>query len=92
VREAIRFEKAKDAADARQARLETQHPSGYAERSADSAPVKDKNAVPDKGVQDAIRFERNKDAADARQARIEGQPSDTQSSRGAADRRVIRHQ
>lgn len=80
VREAIRFERAKDAADARQARIEagrTQKsaaPTAAASTSADNERdrmMTSEDRVGDEGVQEAIRFERAKDAADARQARIE---------------------
>jgi hypothetical protein len=80
VREAIRFERAKDAADARQVRIEAGRteksavPTAAASTSADNERdrmMTSEDRVGDEGVQEAIRFERAKDAADARQARIE---------------------
>jgi hypothetical protein len=66
VAEAIRFQRAEDAAAARQARME----SGR----ADQAPAVDAKAEPreskPEGVQEAIRFQRAEDAAAARQARL----------------------
>jgi hypothetical protein len=87
VQEAIRFERAKDAADARQARIEAARPHSQVTQTKSATTA---NTVGDGGVQQAIRFERSKDAADARQARIEaGQASDT--AVGNADRRMTGH-
>jgi hypothetical protein len=73
VREAIRFERVKDSADARQARIEGQGP-------ARAAPTEAKEANPDADVQKAVAFERAKDAADARQECIEGQGTSAQAN------------
>lgn len=59
VQEAIRFQRQKDAADARQARL--------GDQTSNQAPASDE------GVQKAIAFEKAKDVADAQQARKEAQ-------------------
>jgi len=70
VREAIRFERAKDAADARQARIEAGRASQPSKTgSADRTQEPSKSEA---GVADAVRFEREKAAADARQASKEG--------------------
>ena len=88
VREAIRFERSKDAADARQARREARHPTGDAEPGARN-PREDSGLtgtrVGDPGEQEAIRFERAKDRAASKQARKEA----GKSSSGAADRQAI---
>jgi hypothetical protein len=75
VRQAVRFERSKDAAAARQAR---QEPTQEQTKSAQTMEAKSElgtatgAAVPDDGgVQAAIRFERAKQAADAQQARVE---------------------
>ena len=78
VQSAIQFERAKDAADARQARIEEQ------ERGAASVQS-------DAGVREAIRFERAKDAADARQARIEARQARSESAVGSANRSRREH-
>jgi hypothetical protein len=96
VQQAIRFERSKDAADARQASKQAAHPypMTYATK-ATAGPgrvlVPDEGPVPDSGVAAAIRFERQKDAADARQARIE-QQQQTNTAVGNADRRMTGHQ
>ena len=75
VREAIRFERAKAAADARQARIE----AGRASKPAENPGAdKQQTSKQESSVQDAIRFERAKDAADARQARSEAKSNGTQ--------------
>jgi hypothetical protein len=75
VQEAIRFERAKTAAAARQA-----------QRSSTPKP-KDTEPLENGGVQAAIRFERAKAAADARQARQEANhPSETVTSTAAIKR------
>ena len=69
VQQAIRFERSKDAAAARQARME-----GKTSRTAVPKPAAkaEGNALAaDGSVQAAIRFEQAKAAADSRQARIE---------------------
>jgi hypothetical protein len=91
VREAIRFEKAKDAAAARQARMEERQPSVPSE--AGVAAERESASVPgvrvtDSGEKEAVRFERSKEAAAARQAKIEARQ--TGSTSGAADRRAPR--
>jgi len=92
VQEAIRFERAKDVADARQARIEAARSRKSAE-SKTSALLNQRATTAtagDGGVQEAVRFERAKDAADARQARIAaGQGSDN-AALGSADRRMTR--
>ena len=94
VRDAIRFEKNKDAADARQAQIAGQGPtSGSAARqepervTTGSVAAETGHPVLERGPQDAIAMERAKDAADARQARIEAQRSGAFSS---ADRAASR--
>jgi hypothetical protein len=80
VQDAIRFERAKDAADARQARIEAQRsPSATASATA-TAPVEQKPKI-EAGVQGAIAFERSKDVADARQARLESQQTSVATAR-----------
>ena len=64
VRQAVRFERAKDAADARQARQQQG-------KTDPSAAPKAAATTSDGGMQAAIRFERAKQAADAQQARVE---------------------
>jgi hypothetical protein len=85
VQEAIRIQKQKDAADARQAQHETSKPSvGEAAKSDSKTQSADRVGDPGEGpkgatdqsskssdLQEAIRFEKAKDAAAARQARIE---------------------
>lgn len=89
VREAIRFQHSKDAADAQQARKEAQHPSAVAKPGIDN-PREDSGGtgrrVGDSGETAAIQFERSKDAAAARQARIEARHSTA-----GADRQAIQH-
>jgi hypothetical protein len=86
VQQAIRFERAKDTADARQARLEAARGRQGAEPES-AVPANDGAASGDGGVRAAIRFERAKDAADARQARLEAnRPSEAAHSTVAARR------
>ena len=98
MREAIAFERNKDAADARQVRLEATHrngadskTTGSADRSMDDSAqaqtVSEQKPVIE-GMRQAIAFERAKDAADARQARLEARhPSVTNSNANrSADR------
>jgi hypothetical protein len=97
VQEAIRFERAKDAADARQARIEVARPNQGAQTNGaiatGSASERDRGViVRDPGVQEAIRFERSKDAADARQARIDAGQATDNAVAGSADRRITGHQ
>jgi len=67
VREAIRFERSKDAADARQARTEAKHPTGYAASSANREYATPGNAVPDRGPAGAAgSADRSMSAADQR--------------------------
>jgi hypothetical protein len=77
VREAIRFERSKDAAAAREARIEGQG-------SAQSAPAEAKEANPESDVQKAVAFERAKDDADARQARTESRGTSVANARANA--------
>jgi hypothetical protein len=70
VQQAIRFERAKAAADARQARREA-NGVGEAAQPKSATNAKDSGLSGNGGVQAAIRFERAKDAAAARQARRE---------------------
>jgi hypothetical protein len=100
VREAIAFERNKDAADARQAPLEAAHQrvtnprtTGSADRSmeesAQGQSVSEQTQKPViEGMRQAIASERAKDAADARQARSEAKhPSVTNSNANrSADR------
>jgi len=85
VREAVQFQKQKDAADARQAQRESSKGNGSEAAKSDSTTGSaDRVADPGEGakgatdksgkssdLQEAIRFEKAKDAAAARQARIE---------------------
>ena len=73
VRQAIRFERAKDVAALRQARLETARAGKTAEPQ--SAAAHDDAVSAAAEVQAAIRFETAKDAADARQVRLEAKHS-----------------
>jgi len=85
VQDAIRFEKAKDAADARQAAIE----AGRAQQGGTTGRESSQQPKVESGVQEAIRFERAKDAADARQARIESQRAAASNNAvGNADRRA----
>jgi hypothetical protein len=92
VREAIRFERAKDAADRRQLRAGASHPgqasqaTGSADRLAAETP--DENTAERKvaaprsdgaAVGEAIRFERFKDGAAARQMRLDARQAGTSS-------------
>jgi len=80
VAEAIRFQKAEDAAAARQARLEAGHGSKAAQNEA-AQTVGEKKPSGDSSVQEAIRFQQSEDAAAARQARIEsGRDNETNSA------------
>jgi hypothetical protein len=74
VQQAIRFERAKQAAAARQAEYNTTN-------------AKDTPPSSDDGVQAAIRFERAKDAAAARQARREANHPGESATSTAASRR-----
>jgi hypothetical protein len=80
---AIRFQKAEDAAAARQARIdagrggESNSVAGAAPQTTAKAVQKESQPV---GVEAAIRFQRAEDAAAARQARIEGTREDESSS------------
>jgi hypothetical protein len=85
VQDAIRFERAKDSADARQARINQSRPLQVTDSQTAIAPGQ--VLVTDPGPEAAARFERDKDAAAARQARIEQQ----QNSVGNADRRMTGH-
>jgi hypothetical protein len=84
VQEAIRFQKQKDAADARQAQREAPKQNrGEAAKSDSKGGSADRVGDPGEGarsatdsgkssdLQEAIRFEKAKDAAAARQARVE---------------------
>jgi hypothetical protein len=75
VQEAIRFERAKAAADARQAQRKS------------AANAKDSESSGNGGVEAAIRFERAKAAADARQARLEANHTSEAITSTAAIRR-----
>lgn len=76
---AIRFQKAEDAAAARQARLDTGH--GGQASSADRVPTTATTAQKESGVEAALRFQRAEDAAAARQARLDaGRESDVNSA------------
>ena len=86
VQDAIRFEKAKDAADARQARSEAAHPTVAGAANPAAAAEQRAGTVRDQGVHAAIQFERNKDAADARQARTEAGRTTNSATSGNADR------
>ena len=91
VREAIRFERAKDAADARQARLEARHPSDMAKPGSPSSREDGGlvgNRVGDPGELGASRSEHSKSGGGVRQA----QPAGQHSSTGAADRQMQRKQ
>ena len=83
---AIQFQRQKDAADARQAALEKQHPreqarSGASDQSADREDVNGYNTAPAKPtyrtaptqseLAKAVAWEQQKDAAAARQASLE---------------------
>src|ERR1700722_8975336 len=93
VQEAIRYERAKDAADARQAAKEAGRAQPTPTAAAATANEQSRAGnVPDSGVQAAVRFERSKDAADARQARIESNRGTDTSVNGSADRRMTGHQ
>ena len=92
VQEAIQFERAKDTADARQARIESARSRDNTESKTAVHTNQRATTVTagDGGVQEAIRFERDKDASDARQSRIAaGQASDHPALR-SADRRMTR--
>ena len=94
VQEAIRFEKAKDAADTRQAQIEAARTHQGATNRA-VAPANERSRegnVRDPGVQAAIQFERNKDAADARQAGIAAGQSSGTARVGSSDRSIGKHQ
>jgi hypothetical protein len=96
VQEAIRFERAKDAADARQARIEAarSHKGAETKGSAATASANERDrvgTVGDAGVQEAIRFERAKAAADAREARIQAGQAGDNAAVGSADRRMTGH-
>ena len=65
---AVRFQKAEDAAAARQARIEAS--GGEANSAARVTPLTN-DSIKAAGVQDAIRFQRAEDQAAAREARIE---------------------
>jgi hypothetical protein len=86
VREAIRVQKQKDAADARQAQREASKPNRTEATAKSDSKTESADRVGDPGegargatdksgkssdLQEAIRFEKAKDAAAARQARIE---------------------
>jgi hypothetical protein len=73
VQEAIRFERAKDAAAAHQARLEAENAPQQAGRPAEANAVAP--AKQDPSAQPAARFERAKSAADGREAGKEAQPA-----------------
>ena len=73
VQQAIRFERAKDVAALRQARLEAERARKTAEPQ--SAAAYDDAVSAAGGLQAAIRFERAKNAADARQAHLEAKDS-----------------
>ncbi len=89
VQEAIRFERAKDAADARQARIEAARSHQAAETKG--AAATGSNSQGNGGVQAAIRFENAKNAADARQARIQTGQAGDNAVVGSADRRMTGH-
>lgn len=90
VQKAIQFERAKDAADARQARIEAGKAQPASEpKGAVAAGAADRRtqivAPEDRGMQEAIRFERAKDAADALQSRMEAErPRSTAVARNSA--------
>jgi hypothetical protein len=65
---AVRFQKAEDAAAARQARIEA---SGGEANSAARVTPPTNDSMKAAGVEDAIRFQRAEDQAAAREARIE---------------------
>jgi hypothetical protein len=87
---AIRFQKAEDAAAARQARLEARGgESNSADRMAQppaSKSTPSASAQKEPGVEAALRFQKAEDAAAARQARIEGSGAGDESS---ADRMAV---
>jgi hypothetical protein len=70
VREAVRWERAKDRAAARQAAV-ARGGEGKAQDAKATPEVSGTKTAPESGVQAAIRYERFKEAAAARQARIE---------------------
>ena len=87
VQEAIRFEKAKEAADARQAQIDA---ARRPHQGAHPISASERGNIPDSGVQAAIQFEKSKDAADSRQARIQAGQTNGLAA-GSADRRVTGH-
>jgi hypothetical protein len=94
---AIRFERAKAAADARQAQMESNRTQQAVPQPAVS-PVGQQVGVNNQGdgsVQAAIRFEQAKAAADARQARTASEQASNNakvgSTVGSADRSMTDH-
>jgi hypothetical protein len=82
VAEAIRFQKAEDAAAARQARIDVARTGGtnFADQQVSRTKTKAAPAA-SQGVEAAIRFQRAEDMAAARQARIEaGRVADSNSA------------
>jgi hypothetical protein len=85
---AIRFQKAEDAAAARQARIDARGGANSADRLAqppDSKSTPSASAQKETGVEAAIRFQRAEDAAAARQAHLEAADADENS----ADRMAV---
>jgi len=67
VQQAVRWERTKDAAAARQARIETSKPAEVSKHAVKT----------DNSEQDAVLWERAKDGAAARPAQVEGEHSHT---------------
>ncbi len=83
VREAVRWERAKERAAARQAAIER----GGASKSQDAKAASDKAPAHESGVRAAISYERFKESAAAQQARIEARGEKAQKTVTASGRR-----